>query len=54
MTKNAIYKNFGKQLYMYPFFPDSVMVNSAKVLTADVPTVNGVIHIIDNVLIPKK
>jgi uncharacterized surface protein with fasciclin (FAS1) repeats len=30
-----------------------VMVNSAKVTTADVVTSNGVIHIIDTVLMPK-
>ena len=29
------------------------MVNKAKVVTADIPTQNGVIHIIDNVLLPK-
>lgn len=30
----------------------SVMINDAKVVTADIPAVNGVIHVIDAVLIP--
>lgn len=32
----------------------SVMINSAKVTTADVKASNGVIHVIDEVLIPHK
>src|SRR5689334_6892915 len=31
----------------------TVMVNDAKVLKADVPASNGVIHVIDTVLLPK-
>ena len=31
-----------------------VMINNAKVTQADVPASNGVIHVIDNVLIPQK
>ena len=30
-----------------------VMVNNAKVVTADVKASNGVIHVIDTVLLPK-
>jgi uncharacterized surface protein with fasciclin (FAS1) repeats len=29
------------------------MVNNAKVVMADIPTSNGVIHVIDNILLPK-
>lgn len=36
------------------FSADGVMVNEAKVVTADVDAANGVIHIIDQVLLPKK
>jgi uncharacterized surface protein with fasciclin (FAS1) repeats len=32
--------------------PDSVMINGAKVLIADVPASNGLIHAIDKVLLP--
>jgi uncharacterized surface protein with fasciclin (FAS1) repeats len=32
----------------------TVMVNDAKVVKADVMASNGVIHVIDTVLIPKK
>jgi uncharacterized surface protein with fasciclin (FAS1) repeats len=31
---------------------DNVMVNDARVVTADIPASNGVIHVIDNVLLP--
>ena len=31
----------------------AVMVNDAKVVTADVMASNGVIHVIDTVLLPK-
>ena len=36
-----------------PFSGSGVMVNNANVVMADIPTANGVIHIIDNVLVPK-
>lgn len=32
---------------------DGVMVNMAKVRTADIPVTNGVVHVIDGVLTPK-
>jgi len=32
---------------------DSVMINDAKVTMANVPVTNGVIHVIDTVLLPK-
>lgn len=32
---------------------DGVMINNAKVILADVPASNGVIHVIDTVLLPK-
>ena len=31
----------------------TVMVNNAKVIKADIPCTNGVIHVIDTVLLPK-
>jgi len=31
---------------------DTVMINDAKVTTADIAASNGVIHVIDTVLIP--
>ncbi len=31
----------------------SVMINKAKVVKADIPTMNGVIHVIDTVILPK-
>lgn len=31
---------------------DGVMINNAKVITADIPASNGIIHVIDTVLIP--
>ncbi len=33
---------------------DGVMVDNAKVITTDVEASNGVIHVIDTVLIPKE
>ena len=33
---------------------DTVMVNNAKVVKADVPASNGVIHVIDTVLLPSE
>ncbi|KAK7102598.1 hypothetical protein V1264_020794 [Littorina saxatilis] len=32
---------------------DGVKVNHVKVVTADVPATNGVIHVIDTVIMPK-
>jgi uncharacterized surface protein with fasciclin (FAS1) repeats len=32
---------------------DGVMVDNAKVTTADIAADNGVIHVIDNVIMPK-
>ena len=32
--------------------PDGVYVNSAKVITPDIATGNGVVHVIDSVLLP--
>ena len=32
----------------------SVMINKAKVVKADIPTLNGVIHVIDTVILPKE
>ncbi|MEM7474285.1 MAG: fasciclin domain-containing protein [Planctomycetota bacterium] len=31
----------------------TVMINKAKVVKADIPTLNGVIHVIDTVILPK-
>ena len=33
---------------------DNVMINKSKVVKADIKTKNGVIHVIDTVLIPGK
>jgi uncharacterized surface protein with fasciclin (FAS1) repeats len=32
----------------------NVMINKAKVVKADIPCKNGVIHVIDTVILPKK
>jgi hypothetical protein len=37
----------------YSVLTDSVMINDAKVTMANVPVTNGVIHVIDTVLLPK-
>ena len=36
-----------------PATAGGVMFNNAKVVSADVPSSNGVIHVIDTVLMPK-
>jgi len=33
---------------------DSVMINNAKVITTDIPASNGIIHVIDSVLLPPR
>ena len=34
-------------------YPDPVMINDATVVQADIEATNGVIHVIDNILLPK-
>lgn len=41
----------GKMLHIHTV-GDSVMVNEAKVAKADIPASNGVIHVVDSVILP--
>ena len=43
----------GKELFVVKDHRGDVLVDNAKVTTADVDASNGVVHIIDNVLIPR-
>lgn len=41
-------------MIVFILFSEGVMVNKAKVLFADLNTSNGVVHVIDKVLLPPK
>lgn len=52
VIKMASAKTIQGQMVKITLDGDSVMVNNANVIAADVKASNGVIHVIDNVLLP--
>ncbi|MBV8050988.1 MAG: fasciclin domain-containing protein [Acidobacteriaceae bacterium] len=52
VTKLSSAKTLNGQTIAISVHDDSVMVNNAKVVKADIPASNGVIHVIDTVILP--